>query len=64
MTPIMTFGIIGMVLGAGASGWGASLQTDTIQAPGNPRIRWGFVMSFAGGLCLSIGGVSLALSVI
>ncbi len=64
MTSIMTLGIIGMVLGAGASGWGASLQTATIQVPGNPRIRWGLVMSFAGGLSLSVGGVSLALSLI
>jgi hypothetical protein len=64
MTPIMTMGIIGMVVGAGASGLGASLQTDTIQVPGNPRIRWGLVMSFAGGLFLSVGGVSLALSIL
>ena len=62
MTSITTLGIVGMVLGLGASGLGASLQTETVQVPGNNRIRWGLVMSFAGGLFLSVGGVSLALS--
>jgi hypothetical protein len=59
-----TIGLVGMALGFGSSFWGAQLQTRTIQVEGNPRIQTGVMLSFLGGLALSLGGVSLFLSLI
>jgi hypothetical protein len=39
------------------------MQVRTAQFPGNPRIRVGMVMSALGGICVSIGGVSLLMSI-
>jgi len=59
---MLLFGVATMLLGLAASAQGASLQVRTAQFPGNPRIRVGMVMSMLGGVCVSIGGVSLLLS--
>jgi hypothetical protein len=56
---MMLFGLTTILLGLAASAHGASLQVRTAQFPGNPRIRAGMVMSALGGICVSIGGVSL-----
>jgi hypothetical protein len=59
----MLFGLSTMMIGLAASAHGASLQVRTAQFPGNPRIRVGMVMSMLGGICVSIGGVSLLMSI-
>ena len=59
-----TIGLVGMALGFGSSFWGAQLQTQTIQVEGNPRSHSGMVLSFLGGIALSLGGLSLFLSLV
>lgn len=56
------FGVMMTLVGLAASAQGAQLQVRTAQYPGNPRIRVGMAMSMLGGICVSIGGVSLLLS--
>jgi hypothetical protein len=60
---MMLFGLSTMLIGLAASAHGASLQVRTAQFAGNPRIRVGMVMSTLGGICVSIGGVSLLMSI-
>ncbi len=60
---MMLFGLTTILLGLAASAHGASMQVRTAQFPGNPRIRAGMVMSMLGGICVSIGGVSLLMSI-
>jgi len=60
---MMLFGLTTTLLGLAASAHGASMQVRTAQFPGNPRIRAGMVMSMLGGICVSIGGVSLLMSI-
>jgi hypothetical protein len=60
---MMLFGVSTVLLGLAASAHGASMQVRTAQFPGNPRIRIGMVMSMLGGVCVSIGGVSLLMSI-
>ncbi len=60
---MMLFGVSTVLLGLVASAHGASMQVRTAQFPGNPRIRVGMVMSMLGGICVSIGGVSLLMSI-
>jgi hypothetical protein len=59
---MLLFGVATVLVGLAASAQGAQLQVRTAQFPGNPRIRMGMVMSMLGGVCVSIGGVSLLLS--
>jgi hypothetical protein len=60
---MMLFAVSTVLLGLAASAHGASMQVRTAQFPGNPRIRIGMVMSMLGGVCVSIGGVSLLMSI-
>ena len=60
---MILFGLTTILLGLAASAHGASMQVRTAQFPGNPRIRVGMCMSMLGGVCVSIGGVSLLMSI-
>jgi hypothetical protein len=60
---MMLFGVTTILVGLASSAHGASMQVRTAQFPGNPRIRVGMVMSMLGGICVSIGGVSLLMSI-
>lgn len=60
---MMLFGVTTVLLGLAASAHGASMQVRTVQFPGNPRIRVGMCMSMLGGVCVSVGGISLLLSI-
>ena len=58
----MTLGIIGLALGALASGAGTTFRVSTFQGPGNYRIPVGATVSFLGGMIVSLSVVQLLLT--